>query len=265
MKFPALHFYVGDWMKAPEVRVLSYAARGLWIDMLCLMFESPRRGFLQHASGRPVSPEQLARMTGGSHEEVRSLLQELNEAGVYSKDEGTIFSRRMVRDEESRVEKSTKCADAGKKGGGRPRKGRAKGHLYGDGKGQVDATFIPTHKGAPEDEDEDERLLPKVEGLPEPLRTLEFRKAWKDWLAHRKEIGHALKPTAQRGLLADLETRGPARAVAAIRHSIAKGWQGCFEPDEKPGNGRGGNLYQGLQDFVNQPQPEAGGTEDVPF
>jgi hypothetical protein len=63
-KLPFFKFYPGDWMKDPALRSVSIAARGLWIDMLCLMHESDRRGYLQHATGKPVTAEQLARMTG---------------------------------------------------------------------------------------------------------------------------------------------------------------------------------------------------------
>jgi biotin operon repressor len=86
-------------MKDPAVRSVTVAARGLWIDMLCLMHESDRRGYLQHATGRPVSAEQLARMTGCSASEVARLLRELEECGVFSRTEaGVIYNRRMVLD-----------------------------------------------------------------------------------------------------------------------------------------------------------------------
>jgi len=112
-KLPAMMFYPGDWLKDPAVRSVSLAARGLWIDMLCLMHESPRRGYLQHVSGKPVTAEQLARMTGCSTDEVSRLLQELEDAGVFSCTEhGVIYSRRMVRDEHIRQIRS----EAGRKG-----------------------------------------------------------------------------------------------------------------------------------------------------
>lgn len=113
VKLPAFQFYPGDWLKDPAVRSVSLAARGLWIDMLCLMHESPRRGYLQHANGKPVTAEQLARMTGCSTDEVSRLLQELENAGVFSCTEhGVIYSRRMIRDEHIRQVRR----EAGKKG-----------------------------------------------------------------------------------------------------------------------------------------------------
>jgi hypothetical protein len=61
MKLPSFQSYPSDWMKDPGLRSVSLEARGLWIDILCLIFESGRRGYLQHATGKAVSGEQLPR------------------------------------------------------------------------------------------------------------------------------------------------------------------------------------------------------------
>jgi len=150
-KRPAFQFYPGDWLKDPAVRSVSLAARGLWIDMLCLMHESPRRGYLQLANGKPVTAEQLARMTGCSTDEVSRLLQELEYAGVFSCTEhGVIYSRRMVRDEQKRQ----KCREAGKRGGNpnligartcdTTLKGQSKGHAKGQSKGDANPNPTPS-------------------------------------------------------------------------------------------------------------------------
>jgi hypothetical protein len=99
MKRPSLQFYPGDWLKDPAVRSVSLAARGLWIDMLCLMHECADRGHLRSASGSAITEIQLARMVGASPTEIRRVLSELESAGVFSRTEdATIYSRRMVRD-----------------------------------------------------------------------------------------------------------------------------------------------------------------------
>ena len=104
-KLPSFQMYPGDWMKDPALRSCSIAARGLWMDMLCLMFECDRRGYLQTASGSPYSLDQLARMTGCSTDEVTRMVGELETSGVFSRTaHGTIFSRRLSRDEEARAE-----------------------------------------------------------------------------------------------------------------------------------------------------------------
>ena len=104
---PAILFYTGDWLKDPAVRCMSLGARGLWIDMLCLMYESPTRGFLSLMDGKPVTAVQLARMVGGTLKEIESLLSEMRGCGTFSvTDDGVMFSRRMVADEELRELKS---------------------------------------------------------------------------------------------------------------------------------------------------------------
>lgn len=90
---------VGAWMRDPGVRTCGLAARGLWFDALCLMWESSKRGYLQHANGQPMTPAQLARAVGASAEQVEALLGELEAADVFSRTEaGVIYSRRMTRD-----------------------------------------------------------------------------------------------------------------------------------------------------------------------
>ncbi len=112
-KMPAILFYTGDWLKDPAVRCCSLEARGLWIEMLCLMYESPKRGYLALANGEPPTSVQLSRMVGASHEDIERLTDELRACCVFSEtNDGIIYSRRMVSDELIRADKSK----AGKKG-----------------------------------------------------------------------------------------------------------------------------------------------------
>jgi hypothetical protein len=111
-KRPALQFYIGDWKKDPELRACSLAARGLWVDMICIMYESERRGYLL-VRNRPPTTAELARNVGADAAEVRTLLAELENAGVYSIVDGVIVCRRMVRD----AELSEKNKANGSKGG----------------------------------------------------------------------------------------------------------------------------------------------------
>jgi hypothetical protein len=117
MKRPSIQFYTGDWLAALELRAVSLAARGLWIEMICLMKQGHEVGFLTYADGRPVTVEQLARMVGDTTARVKALLSELEDAGVPGKAEnGAYFSRRMVRDEAHYREYKAGQAEAGKRG-----------------------------------------------------------------------------------------------------------------------------------------------------
>lgn len=104
MKAPAVQWYFGDWLRCAEVRLCSLEARGLWIDMLGFMHQATPYGHLVF-DGKAVDARRLANMVGGgaSPAKVSSLLKELGENGVFSKNgQGIIYCRRMVKDEEKR-------------------------------------------------------------------------------------------------------------------------------------------------------------------
>lgn len=99
---PSLQFYPSDWLRDPGLRSCSLEARGLWIDSISFMHEGEPYGHLT-LNGHDIEPATLARMVGSSLRDVQRALAELETAGVLSRTEkGTIFSRRMVRDEEVR-------------------------------------------------------------------------------------------------------------------------------------------------------------------
>lgn len=112
-KQPWMKFYPSDWRSDPALRICSVAARGLWMEMLCIAHESEPRGSLA-VNGNPVSAKALSALAGVPEKELSQLLAELENAGVFSRDDdGVIFSRRIRRDEErSRRDKAN-----GKKGG----------------------------------------------------------------------------------------------------------------------------------------------------
>lgn len=133
MKRPAFQFYPADWRKDPALCVCSLAARGLWIELMCIAHEADEYGYLV-VNGMPMTHQQIARLVGESPATIKRLMAELEDAGVYSVDErGVIYSRRMVEDERVRnaraeggkagAEHGIKGASHGKKGG-RPHKSK---------------------------------------------------------------------------------------------------------------------------------------------
>ena len=76
--------------------------------------------------------------------------------------------------------------------------------------------------------------------IPEKLDTPEFDRAWRDWIADRKDRKKKLTVRAAVQQLGRLAEIGSERAVAAIEHSIASGYQGIFEPSAKAGSDGGG-------------------------
>lgn len=113
MANPWMKFHPQDWRADERLRMCSLPARGLWLEMMCIMHRAEKYGFLLIA-GKAPTDTQLAFQVGTTPEQVSQLLAELRAAEVYSAtSSGVIYSRRMVRDEK----KSKINAKNGKKGG----------------------------------------------------------------------------------------------------------------------------------------------------
>lgn len=90
-------------MKDPNLRRCSHAARGVWVDMLCLMFECSPRGVLITGSS-PWSRDDVAAAVGGNVDVARGCVDELVAKGVCGvREDGALFNRRMMRDDAARV------------------------------------------------------------------------------------------------------------------------------------------------------------------
>jgi hypothetical protein len=102
-KLPSFQFYPGDWQKDPDLRRCSKAAKGMWMDMICLMFECPVRGTFISGDGVAWLDREIAEAVGGDVATNLECLAELLSKGVAKRNaQGAIFSRRLVRDEEQR-------------------------------------------------------------------------------------------------------------------------------------------------------------------
>lgn len=91
-------FWWKDWDADEGLKMCCFAAQGLWMRLLCIMHKANPIGHLL-VNGRSPNPRQIVALCGGNEKEIRQLLDELEENGVFSRnDDGVIFSRRMVRD-----------------------------------------------------------------------------------------------------------------------------------------------------------------------
>lgn len=109
---------------------------------------------------------------------------------------------------------------------------------------QTDLPFSPDAPGdAPENLPDEGKGREGKEGkekrqaaspMPLPFSSDSFAQAWAMFGQHRRELRKPLTPTASKMALEQLERMGEDRAIAAIKHTIAKGWQGIREPDGPP-------------------------------
>lgn len=111
--YPYIQFYPSDWRADQALRVCSLEARGLWIEMLCIMHEASPYGHLL-VNGSAATDTQLAALAGTTPARIAELKGELKAAGVFSvTGQGVIYSRRMTQD----YKKRRTASKNGKKGG----------------------------------------------------------------------------------------------------------------------------------------------------
>ena len=165
-KLPAFHFYTGDWWKDDGVMVLDCEERGAWSQMLFIMHDAKRRGYLE-INGQPYPTEALSRKIAINPEKLETILEKIIQFGIASveKKTGILYSRRLVLEEEKR-----QTYENNGKNGGRP-------------KNQTETKTItktePNSKQTPEDENEYENVLKDLKDDEQIDQDLAFEVAWK--------------------------------------------------------------------------------------
>lgn len=95
------------------MQALDYESRGIWFEILLIMFESEKRGKLA-LNGRPMEDEELAHYLGLDVAKVQQTVSKLVSKGVAKyDDENYLMNRRMVYDDKLRLIR----AKAGSQGG----------------------------------------------------------------------------------------------------------------------------------------------------
>lgn len=223
-KRPAFQLYPADWRKDLELQSCSIGARGLWLEMMCVMHEAKPYGHLV-LNGKGMTEAQAATACRVPPNIYRRLFAELKAAGVPGESaEGVIFSRRMVRDEairEARAAGGKDGAEHGIKGkefgkqGGRPKK--AKG-------GEKPPLNPPPSSSSSSSSSE------KTKGAFAPPEWIPAE-PWTAWLEVRRKKRVPNTDEALRLTVRDLEKlRGAGHdPQAVLEQSIKRGYTGVFE------------------------------------
>ena len=208
MKRPSFQFYPSDWLRDTALRSCSTGARGLWIDMICFMHEGTPYGYLK-VSDKVILPSNLARMVGETLEVVEEWLHELEEAGVYDIDNGAIYSRRMIRDEELRQ----KRAEGGKLGGNP--------NLKVNHEVKQEDKQKPTPSSSSTSSPSKKKIATSV-ACPDSVS----QQVWDDWMTVRKEKkAKTLTETGWNQFVKQVEKAGWS-IEQAISHCCLKQWVG---------------------------------------
>ena len=80
-----------------------------------------------------------------------------------------------------------------------------------------------------------------------PFESESFKSAWISWEKHRREIKKKLTEESVSRQFTKFAEWGEERAIAAISHTIEKGWQGLVEPIAAAGTKPIGSTHAGIQ------------------
>lgn len=223
VKRPSFQFYPADWRKHPGLRLCSVAARGLWIDLMCIAHECDDYGKLAQ-NGIAFCHKTIAKLVGLAPQTCRKLLEELENNRVFLRDEnGVIYSPRMIREEHVRNVR----AASGSKGGNPFLLNQKPTPSFTSPSSSSSATSATGNILSLKRENK----TPPAPEVPECLRTPEFEQAWDGYIAYRKTARmKPLQPASIAAQLKKLSEWGHDTAIAAITETIANGWQGIFKP-----------------------------------
>ncbi|KKM05539.1 hypothetical protein LCGC14_1753050 [marine sediment metagenome] len=92
---PSLQFYPADWRKDPQLQMCSMSTQGIWINLLCIMWESETEGEI---TGRE---EELIHLIGCTQSDFVKFTEEIKRHNfgdvTFCNNNVTIINRRMKR------------------------------------------------------------------------------------------------------------------------------------------------------------------------
>lgn len=230
MTRPAFQFYPGDWQKNANLRRCSPAARGVWIDILCLFHDSEAEyGVLRwplkdvaNAAGAPMPlvRELVAKgVLKGADREAADYTHRPKHAGKYG-DPVTLvthqggpvwYSSRMVKDEwaRSRRGEGTRFDTENQP------PGRSPTRRVGDGSGDGPSSSSSPSGSVPYGTGDADAPPPVDKSNPDPER----RRLWREGGSMLVEAG--LSEGSARALLARLAKEFPAVIREAVAATVA--------------------------------------------
>lgn len=246
-KLPFLQFYPSDYMI--DTRVLSLAARGAWVDILCVLHGSSTRGTTSFPS------HGWARIMGVSEAEFESALNEIvtmKVADVIRDGNAsvTITSRRMIGEAITREQTRLRVQNHRNKTGNKARNASSNAKVTPNKlevisqKLEVEAkkTEAPVPVAAllvaKEPPKSASKFDPSTVDFPANLNSARMRAAWTQWCIYRKERKQPMTEQTVKLQLAAMSKWGEPHAVSAIEKSIMNSWRGVFAPDDGAGNQR---------------------------
>lgn len=200
-KHPWFKAWAKDILGDKDFATISLAGKGFWLNLICLMHLSPRKGYLLQENGTPYSMETLSRLSGVSPDEAAHLYQCLISSGIFSvseTDPKVPFSRRMVR--EARI--TDVRSQAGTKGGFATAKSQQKSSKHPSKHPSKPLEYVISNSSIAENENpSEEKLLTQREGVQgeggfAAAKSQQNRPTLEEVRAYCRERGNTVDPEA---------------------------------------------------------------------
>jgi hypothetical protein len=108
-KQPAFQFYPGDWLRDTQLQMVSFHTQGMWINILCRMWDAPERGILRG------TVDQLAQLIHCKISDLETFLNENKKTKfanvTFCNEIVTIVNRRMRKEEKARITTRKRVAE----------------------------------------------------------------------------------------------------------------------------------------------------------
>jgi hypothetical protein len=243
LKRPSFQFYPNDWTSNPNLRRCTFAEKGIWLDVMCLMHDQEPYGILrwplkeiaEAVKCRPADLSALVRkgVLKGDDKRLsepfiyvpRSGRKDGEPVELLAVQDGPVwYSSRMVKDEYVRTIRgeSTRFGEEQSAAPKVPQKHSPKPPLGDGSSSSSSSSTSPSVKG-------DTPLKPPAWTPPEWVPA----EQWADFVKHRRAMrGVPFTDAARDGVIRELaKFRGMGYDPAQLLEtSVVRGWRTVFEP-----------------------------------
>ena len=241
MKRPSFQFYPADWLSDMRVRMLPWASRGLYIELLCYCW---REDYI------PADGSAIAQLCGCHDSAIVEPCLKLFQ--THPDDPSKLVHKRLLEEKLKQDQYREERSLSGKRGAKsrwgseikESREGVQRGILAdssANGSASSSANGSAINQPMAKNGSSTSSSTSKKKGdespgqeeieIPSNLQTTQFRKAWSEFLDYRKAGKFKpLQPASIKAQLKQLSEMGHDIAVEAIATSIRNGWQGIFQP-----------------------------------
>jgi uncharacterized protein YdaU (DUF1376 family) len=223
-KSPAFQFYPDDYLGDDAVELMTLEQQGAYMRLLCHAWKQDEPGVIPDDDRWLAGVTRLCKKWARSRQAIAAAFDTMTRPGFW-------VQKRMVKEAEKQAEWHAKSAAGGRASAAKRFKGgsttlatkpQARTPRPVEPKGNTPVSCLQS----PDSINGGFTPIPPTLAV-EPLLTLlgDFRKL-------RIEKKKPLTETAWKYLLKKLEKIGNERAIAALEHTLAHGWEGVREPDD---------------------------------